>query len=134
MNATELTIVRPRLLVTDDTEYYNFADDANWIKRIENVYLYDESQITHCCELAGSHWCEPLYTCIEFADGIDDDLRDELEQKYAYENHDGCYVHAGRVDRHGKVVILEDEAFEDYEYDDAFDEVVDYYRYNWFYG
>lgn len=27
MNATELTIVRPRLLVTDDTEYYNFADN-----------------------------------------------------------------------------------------------------------
>lgn len=100
--------VKINLIALDETEYYNIAEeDRPHIKKILGVYMYQPDVRTHCCELTPSYWLEPLYTTIVFADhvygeGPDDsieallilqDLIDSLDNKYAHEPMEGCYVH-----------------------------------------
>ena len=126
-----MTIIAPRLLVSDNTEYYDFGDDADKIVRIEDVHLFDNNVITHCCSFTGSHFCTHLYTCIEFADHVSDEDREALDDKYYYAGDMDWYVDAKSAEN---AIVLDDEAFEDYDYDEAFEEVHDYYRCNWHYG
>lgn len=119
--------IHPCVYVSDDTDYYNLGDDAKWIERIENVYLYDSGQITHCCELAGSHYLEHIYTAIDFVDSTPDEVREELHDRYGCEVLDGMYVHAGGIK---PARVLNSDDYEDCEYDDAWADTVDYYRCN----
>ena len=127
-----MTTIAPRIYVSDDTEYYNLGDDADKIIKILSVYLYDNNRHVHCCELTASVYCEPLYPTIVFADGVSDKERDELHDKYDYGwVSEGCYVYAHSVN---PTDILDDEIYEDTEYDEAFEDVSDYYKCNSSYG
>lgn len=97
------TKVKINVIAMDETQYYNIAEeDRPHIKQILGVYLYQPDVRTFCCELTPSYWLEPLYTTIIFADHVygegpddvaDNDLMDELDNKYAHEPMEGCYVH-----------------------------------------
>ena len=122
--------ITPRLFVWDVTEFADFGCDADKIKKIEDVFLYDANYVVHMAELQGSHWCVYLYTTIEFIDGIANDERETLHDKYAYDVAEDCYVHTNSIK---PAVVLEDETFEDMDYDEAFEEVLEYYRCNTYY-
>lgn len=86
------------LVLMDETKYYHMREgDERYIKQIFQTYLYDQNEYTYCCELTPSHWLEPVYTSIVFADDTPDDIRDELDSLYCYEGKEGYYMHVSAV-------------------------------------
>jgi len=87
-------------IALDETDYYNLHPaDAPFIKRILGVYLFDRNERVHCCELPPSYFLIYLYTCVEFVDGIDDDMREAIDEKFANEPSDDCYIHCSSIER-----------------------------------
>lgn len=83
-----------RAIAIDETRYYAIApEDAPSIKRILQVYVYDASQHTYCCEITPSYYLDPLYTIVEVGADVSDAERDALQEKYGYEPADACYFH-----------------------------------------
>lgn len=82
----------------------NYLIDAKHqpsIARIEEVYLYDKSQRTHCCEFTPSYYLIHLYTRVIFTpegDQLNDHEQDEIFQTYEHEVTDNCYVHCNEID------------------------------------
>ena len=138
-----LTNIAPRVLVSDDTEYYALEGYTDRIVRIENVFLYDSNRAVNLCELTPSYDCAYLYTNIEFADGVEGEERDELHERFGFEDVDDKYIHCRSV-RPVRVlpdVVVpfeydEEEGPADFEeaaeeaYREAWEELVDYYRCN----
>ncbi len=88
------------LVSLDVTAHYSIApDDAAYVAKISDVYLYDASERTHLCELTPSYALTHVYTTIDFKPETPDELRDSLEQKYCYEPTDNTYMHCASVER-----------------------------------
>ncbi len=87
------------VVALDTTHEYNIdSEDAPPIVRIEGVYLFDRNVVTHTCEMAESYSLTHLYNLIVFADGLSDERREELEDKYAYEPSFDKYAHVSKID------------------------------------
>ena len=72
-----------------------------FIARIEEVYLYDKNQHTHCCEFTPSYFLIHLYTRVIFTpvgDQLNDHEQDEIFQAYEHEDTENCYVHCHEID------------------------------------
>lgn len=86
-----------------ETEYYNFNDeDKPYIKDIYSVYAYDPELGVHLCEFTPSYELWYLYTYIDFNDNVpeDDDLKDELDGRYCYEDQDiVIYMHCSDIEK-----------------------------------
>jgi hypothetical protein len=70
-------------------------------ERIEQVYIYDASVVTHLCELTPSYCLEPLEARAIFKDeaGVSDEVRDHVSEELIQHNdHDVTYMHASAVD------------------------------------
>jgi hypothetical protein len=98
----------------DETKYYTLAkDDAALIKAIHNVYVYNADEHTYCCEFTPSFYLDPLYTYIEFVDGVSENDRERCEENYCYENSEGMYLHCRLLDTMTVKDCGEFETFED---------------------
>jgi hypothetical protein len=104
-------------IALDETGFYNLdPTDAVHIKRIFGVYLFDRNQQTHLCELTPSYYLVYLYTSIEFADETDDNVREELDEKYAHEaTDDGDYIHCHEAER----ILGDAKPYTSYHYGDV---------------
>ena len=120
-------IIHPRLVVIDVTNDYSLGNDAKLVEKIEDIFLYDESCHTYCCELIPSYYCIYLYTSIEFSAEANDHQIDELEQRYAYEPTEDCYIHCNGIK---PIVVGESEVFEASTYDEAVEQVREDYSSN----
>jgi hypothetical protein len=72
-----------------------------FIVRIEEVYLYDKNERTHCCEFTPSYYLIQLYTRVIFTpagDQLNDHKQDEIFQVYEHEATDNIYVHCHEID------------------------------------
>ncbi len=135
--------IQPREYAQDVTRYYTLpAEDAADIEKILHVYIYDSGQQTNCCEITPSYYCEYLYTSIHFRDGVSDERRNDLQERYAHE-HDGndecVYIHCRDLDANTRTVPLpaweyrEDAADnEDDSYAAVWEEVTEHAQCNWY--
>ena len=64
----------------DETEYWK-DDIKECCDKIYTVYLVNKAEITHCCELSGSYWLEPLYYEEVCNEGLTDKEIDWLESE-----------------------------------------------------
>ena len=119
-----VTIIAPRLYVRDITEQFDFGDDTDKIKKIEEVYLYDANYFVG---QSTRHHCAFLYMTAEFAKHVEPDEYEALYEKYVW--HDGVGLNVP-VEHTIPAVFLPDEAFEDIAYGKAFEQVADYYRHH----
>ena len=88
------------LITIDETREYNStSEDAPFIMKIEEVYLFDRNRRTHCAELQPSYDLRHLYTLITVAEGTSATKREELEENYAYGLGCDKYAHVSMVDR-----------------------------------
>jgi hypothetical protein len=99
------TRIDARVVALDVTaNYWIDEQDRPLIERIDDVFLYDKSERTHCCEWTPSYYLIYLYTSILCREAMDEHRRDELDQKYAHIATDNCYVHCHQID------VIEDQA------------------------
>lgn len=91
-----------RVIALDRTHnYFIEAKHQPSIARIEEVYLYDKNQHTHCCEFTPSYYLIHLYTRVIFTpegDQLNDHEQDEIFQAYEHEGTENCYVHCHEID------------------------------------
>jgi hypothetical protein len=92
--------IKPEVMIIalDNTELYS-GDIRKQTGRIADVYFYNKSEVTHCCELTPSYWLE--YVC-SYAENIPDD-DDEREKIYDLLDElnaqtEGMYVHCRAID------------------------------------
>lgn len=115
------------------------GDDAKIVRAIRSVYVYDRNRHVHACELTPSYELHHLYDTIVFMDGIDypdDDVIQELAEKYECNIGDVEYRHVSSIDRlpsnryHriGGYAVQGNEDGTDYE--EVLDYVVEHYRGN----
>ena len=103
MTDTEnLVAIDARVIALNRTHNY-FLDEKHQaqIARIEEVYLYDKNQHTHCCEFTPSYYLIHLYTRVIFTavgDQLNDHEQDEVFQAYEHQDTDNCYVHVHEID------------------------------------
>lgn len=94
--------VKPVLVALDETRYYNIKeDDKPFIKEILGIYLLNRGEVTYCCEVTPSYWLEYVSTAVVLNEpdaSEDHDLLSELDERYAHEGGDDCYMHASRID------------------------------------
>jgi hypothetical protein len=88
-----------RVVALNVTGRYLIDDqDRPFIKRIDDVFLYDRNERTHCCEWTPSHYLIYLYTNVVVSAETDDRKREALQEKYGYLPTDNCYVHCHEID------------------------------------
>ena len=91
-----------RVIALNRTHHYLIdAKHQPSIARIEEVYLYDKNQHTHCCELTPSYYLIHLYTRVIFSpkgDKLNEHEQDEIFQAYEHEVTEECYVHCHEID------------------------------------
>lgn len=103
-----------------------------FIKELREVYIFDKSSRTHCCELRPSYELIALPYSIIFVDGLSERKQEGLEEMF-YENPEDCYKHCSYVDSlpkeqfdsYGEIECDEDNT----EYDIR-EEVREYYQCN----
>ena len=103
MTDTEnLVTIDARVIALNRT--HNYVLDVKHqaqIARIEEVYLYDKNQHTHCCEFTPSYYLIHLYTRVIFTavgEQINDHEQDEIFQAYEHEDTDNFYIHVHEID------------------------------------
>jgi len=101
--ATDRRPIDAYAVALDQTlDYYIEPEDAPYIARIWEGYVFDRNQRTHCCELTPSYFLLYLQTRVELTDdghALDDEARDRLCNRYEREPSDDCYVHCGDIER-----------------------------------
>ncbi len=103
MNDTEnFVTIDARVIALNRTHNY-LIDQTHLpsIARIEEVYLYDKNQHTHCCEFTPSYYLIHLYTRVIFTpegDKLNDHEQDDIFQAYEHEATENCYVHCHQID------------------------------------
>lgn len=82
----------------DETRYYNIAEeDKPKIEKIVGVYIFNRSEYTHCCEIAPSYSLIHLYDAVYLTE-FGEDFGDEMDEKYAHNDSDDCYMHVADVE------------------------------------
>jgi hypothetical protein len=67
----------------DETQDYSFQlGDKQYIRRIEQVYVYDYREETFCCEITPTFYLEPAYSYIVWAKEPNEEKREELTERY----------------------------------------------------
>lgn len=103
MNDTKtFAAIDARVIALDRSPNY-FIDETHrpFIARIEEVYLYDKNERTHCYEFTPSYYLIHLYTRVIFTpagDQLSDHDQDENFQAYEHEDTDNIYVHCHEID------------------------------------
>lgn len=128
------------VIVLDKTDQYHiFEEDAPFIKKIEEVYLFDWNRTIYDCEFAPSYDMKFLYTLVTFTEDTSASKREALEADYAYEansnSNSNIYVHAPVVNRiiaEGDPLVVEQYgdsgvSFDDCDYDDQLDAICDHF-------
>jgi hypothetical protein len=91
-----------RVLALDRSQNYSIDERHKpFIARIEEIYLYDKNERTHCCEFTPSYYLIYLYTRViptQAGDQLKDHEQDEIFQAYELEETDNCYVHCHEID------------------------------------
>ncbi len=85
----------------DETEHFRIEpEDAPFIERILAVYIYNASETTNCCEIIPSYDMIGVYHTVHTQLGVecDDATRDRLDETYAHEGLDDCYMHVSAVE------------------------------------
>ena len=133
---TEQSPIDARVIAIDKMEYYNLpSNQAEYIKTIRSVYLYDHNQHTFCCELTPSYRLIHLYNSVNLTEkGLElpDDERGELYDQYESESGDDIYMHCRTVDRLSEKGGNNDyfvygetgESYDDTDYDDQIEEIL----------
>ena len=111
----------------NDTSYFK-GDDKDHIKEIRTVYAYDPEKRIHLCELIPSHELRYLYTYIVWEGEPSEDKRDELEERYCYEDNEGTYMHVSDVRQFVKDNPTHAKECGDY---DDMEEACEYLNGNW---
>ena len=92
-----------RVISLDETSYFNIDPaDAPYIAEIRSGYFFDRNEVTHCCELTGSHYLIFISTSAILTDAgqeLTDEQKDELYEKYECYGGDDIYVHCHTIDR-----------------------------------
>lgn len=133
------TPIAARLVSVDETSCY-FIDesDAPFIAAIRGIYLYDASQLTHCCELTPSYWLVHLYSTVDLtpaADKLTDEQIAELVERYELhgDQWSDCYMHCADVKRLPDRVTYDARdwlPFDDETREEAFEGLREYYSAN----
>jgi hypothetical protein len=91
-----------RVIAINRTHNYLIAEGHQpSIARIEEVYLYDKNQHTHCCEFTPSYYLIHLYTRVNFTpvgNELSDHEQNEIFEAYEHEDTDNCYIHCHEID------------------------------------
>lgn len=85
-----------RLVAIDETHHYTDEKLIKECGKIFTVYFYDKNEITHLCELAGSHYLIPIYVYAE--NDVSDETKDELDSINARYN-EPIYVHVTDIEK-----------------------------------
>lgn len=124
------------VIALDETNQYQIAkEDALFISKIEEVYLFDRNRTTNTCELTPSYDLKHLYTLITFPNTTTTQRGEDLQDAYAYGENADIYTHVKVIDR----VIEEDKpsvifhgghgaSFDDVDYDDQLLDLCEYFR------
>jgi len=112
-----------RVLKIDESEHIT---DPEFLERcggkVYSVYLYNDQEVTHCCELTPSYW---LYEVDVIAESYPEDPEesDKLYEDLRYCRNDqgGIYIHCHSVDS------MKSEEFGEFEDDD---EAIEAYTFN----
>jgi hypothetical protein len=101
-DTTTFADIDARVIALNRTHNYVIDEKHQpYIARIEEVYLYDKSQHTHCCEFTPSYYLIHLYTRVIFTpagDQLSDHDQDQIFQEYEHEDTDNLYVHCHEID------------------------------------
>lgn len=101
MSTSRPIAIDARVVALNATANYMIdQDDQPFIERIDDVFLYDRNERTHCCEWTPSYYLIHLYTSIVFRidDRLDEATEERLKQRYADLPTDNCYVHCHQID------------------------------------
>jgi len=135
--------IKPKFVAIrlDETEHWSDEIKAR-VKAIYAHYLFDERQVTYCCEVTPSFWLRWVGFDIETEDPqeeISTDLYDEISDGFHAVGLDNSgYYHCRVIDKiegeFRKKVFMEgsdlDPWSEGYGYDNVFDEVHDAWNAN----
>jgi len=135
--------IKPKFMAVRLDETQHWSDEIkSQVKAIYAHYLFDENQVTHCCEVTPSYWLRWVGFDIETEDPkaeLPDVLYETIEHEfYAQGQENSGYYHCHVIDRiedeHRKKVFMEsadlDPWSEGYGYDNVFDEVHDAWNEN----
>lgn len=147
MSDTATLPIDARIIALDETEYYHLEpEEARYIRAIKGVYLYDANRHTHCCELTPSYYLIFLYNSVNLTDeglALNDEARGELYDKFEVEcGGDDCYMHVHTVDQlaekagKGEYHVYGDPevSYDDSDYDEQIEGLVEYCQSNWLVG
>jgi hypothetical protein len=101
-NRKTFSPIDARVIALDRSQNY-FIDERHkpFIARIEEVYLYDKNERTHCCEFTPSYYLIHLYTRVILTppgEQLNALEQDEIFQAYEHEETDNCYIHCHEID------------------------------------
>jgi len=101
----------------DVTDHFQIEDeDKPFISRIIDVFIYDKTEHTHCCELIPSYWLVYLNTFVLFEGEAPDEVHERVVERYCHVPTEDCYIHISDVDKlkdwhvkfHGEAENLEE--------------------------
>jgi hypothetical protein len=79
--------MKVNVISRNETYYYNIKEeDKPHIQEIRSVYAYDPESATYCCEITPSYDMRYLYTYIVGADEMSDEKREDLTERYCFED------------------------------------------------
>ena len=82
-----------KVVAMNETSFYNIdAGDAQYIERIDGVYMYNADAHTYVCSLDPAFWLQYLYTNVILSPDTPDDIREGIMMKYEMETGEDCYV------------------------------------------
>ena len=87
-----------KVFSVDDTEHWQLPDLPDTSK-IMSVYLYNESEQTHCCEITPSYECHKIYSILD-DESIETDQYGMLVDMIDYNDNVGdiSYYHCSNID------------------------------------
>lgn len=107
------------------------------VKSVKEIYLYDETERTFCCESTPSFFLRWVDVVLEYADNVSDERKDEIYDTFrdVYMTSDpDIYMHVSAVERGNfeRKVFMEGNDFEPWwkEYDEhkIWDEILEAYN------
>ena len=120
--------IKPRVVLIDETEYWD-EELVRQAGKIYGVFLFDVNKKVHCCEATPSRELEPLEVAILNNETCLEEVRDEIEEQWTAHTDPVSYVHVSEVDKL-PVFALKTERCKVGDYDETWEELVDYFRAN----
>ena len=91
--------INAHVIALDETNHSNISpSDKPHIAKIMGVYLYDENEITYCCELTASYYLIHLYDVVVLTGELDEEKEAALYEKYENQGGDNIYVYCCEID------------------------------------